>query len=178
MEFVHSAHAEVFVPIEELIVIEKRLTAAEEEEDIPLKQKLENELVIHLEELTNCLIPETQDRKFPDDLMLLAEAVLFYESKCTDEWQNNAKYVIKDYLKLRIYLTNLASTRMSPEFAENTKFMRLLRSFYQSALDAYEGLEFVSKLPKLIHAKTGNWMTRKLLEGDLDKQEEERVTTK
>lgn len=45
--------------------------------------------------------------------------------------------------------------------------MRLLQNFHASVLAAREALVFVSKLPKLIHAKTSDWMTKKLLEPDL-----------
>jgi len=168
LETMFDAHNQVFVPIEECIRIESDLTEVEEALNIEEKQRLENELVVHVEEITNKLIPKSAEKKFPADVVPHAEAVLFYENKCSEEWQTAAKYVIRDYLKIRIYLTRIAEMRMCPEFVENQKFMRLLNNFHQSVIDALPALEFVSKLPKLIHAKTSNWLTRKLLEPELN----------
>merc|ERR1711862_1024163 len=98
--------------------------------------------------------------------MGLAEACIFYESKCTEEWLQLAKHLVKDYLELRAYIAKIPEERLDPELAQNDEFMRLLRLFHSSVLQARDALEFVSKLPKLIHAKTDHWMTSKLLEPD------------
>jgi len=164
----HTIHTEVFAPIEKLVTIEARLTNAEEKLDIEAKQQLENDFVDAIEEFVHLLFPETTQSKFPADTIPLAEACIFYETKCTDEWLYMAKHLLKDYLEVRIFVANIPRTRVVPQHLENQTFMRLLRNFHKSVLDALEALEFVAKLPKLIHAKTSTWMTRKLLEPDLD----------
>merc|ERR1711915_1036504 len=135
--------------------------------DIETKQALENKLVKYVESFTNSLLPETKTDKFPDDVIPLAEACIFYESKCTEEWLHLAKYLIKDYLELRMFIRNVPEERLKPQLKENNEMMRLLKNFHSSVLGAREALDFVSKLPKLIHAKTQDWMTKKLLEPDL-----------
>merc|ERR1712072_143587 len=163
----HSIHTEVFAPIEKLVTIEAKLTTAEEKLDIESKLVLENDFVDALEEFIHLLFPETASNKFPVDVVQLAEACIFYETKCTEEWLNLAKHLIKDYLEVRIFVTNIPRTRIVPQHLDNQTFVRLLRNFHKSVLDASEALEFVARLPKLIYAKTSNWMTRKLLEPDL-----------
>lgn len=167
LKALHVIHTEVFAQIEKLVSIETKLTQSEEKHDIEMKQRLENELVEAMQEFVNVLFPDTAERRFPEDVIPLAEACVFYETKCTEEWLNLAKHLIKDYLEVRIYITNIPVTRIHPQHHENTQFVRLLKTFHKSVTEAYEALEFVSKLPKLIHAKTSNWMTRRLLEPDL-----------
>jgi hypothetical protein len=157
----------VFKPVHNMVVTENQLSYAEERLDIESKQKFENDFIRHIEEFTNTCFPETKDDKFPDDVIPLAEACIFYESKCTEEWLSLAKYLIKDYLELRIYITKIPEERLIPEWQKNITFMRLLQKFHASVLAAKDALEFVSKLPKLIHAKTADWMTKTLLEPDL-----------
>jgi hypothetical protein len=157
----------VFAPIDKLVTIEFMLTNAEERLDIEIKQRLENEFVYTVEEFTHVVFPETRAESFPDDTIPLAEGCIFYESKCTDEWLHLAKHLIKDYLELRVYITNIPNDRLKPQLKENQQLMRLLKGFYDSVLAAKEALEFVAQLPKLIHSKTSDWMTKKLLEPDL-----------
>lgn len=163
----HTILSEVFEPVDRLIVTENQLSAAEERLDIESKQKLENEFIKHIEDFTNSCFPDTCAEKFPEDVIPLAEACIFYESKCTEEWLTLAKYLIKDYLELRVYITKIPEERIVPALKENATLMRLLEKFHASVLAAKDALEFVSKLPKLIHAKTADWMTKTLLEPDL-----------
>jgi len=163
----HSILTEVFTPIDKLVEVERELTEAEERLDVEAKQTLENELVSAIEGFTHTLFPETEVEPFPDEVIPLAEACVFYEMKCTEEWLNLAKHLIKNYLEVRIFVTNIPMERIRPQFQENANFMRLLRNFHASVLEAREALAFVAKLPKLTHAKTAGWMTRKLLEPDL-----------
>jgi len=167
MKASHGIMTKVFAPVDKLITVEHMLSQAEERLDIEIKQRLENELVYGIEEFVHVLFPETRLENFPDDVIPLAEACIFYKSKCTDEWLHLAKHLIKDYLELRIYIMNIAEERLNPQLKENQQMMRLLKSFYDSVIAAKEALTFVSKLPKLIHAKTSDWMTKKLLEPDL-----------
>jgi len=169
-EYVKARHGiltEVFLPIEKLVSTEARLTTAEEKLDIEAKQALEADFVAAVEEFINVLYPDTANQKFPADVIQLAEACIFYETKCTEEWLHLAKYLIKDYLELRLFVANIPQTRVVPQHLDNQSFMRLLQNFHKSVIEATEALEFVAQLPKLIHAKTSNWMTRKLLEPDL-----------
>lgn len=169
-EYVKARHeilAKVFEPVDRLVTLEMMLTQAEERLDIEAKQTLENELVRWVERFARMLMPELPLQEFPDDVIPLAEACIFYESKSTDEWLHLAKYLIKDYLELRIYISQIPEVRLQPQLKENRTMMRLLKNFHQSVLEAQPALDFVSRLPKLIHAKTSNWMTKKLLEPDL-----------
>mmetsp|Transcript_88166 Transcript_88166/g.227340 ORF Transcript_88166/g.227340 Transcript_88166/m.227340 type:complete len:372 (+) Transcript_88166:79-1194(+) len=164
----HEILSKVFEPIDKLVTLEMMLTQAEERLDIEAKQALENELIRTIETFTHKVCAgQVPADPFPEDVIPLAEACLFYESKCTDEWLHVAKYVIKDYLELRIYIMKIPEERLKPELKENSQMMRLLKNFHESVLAARGALDFVSKLPKLIHAKTTNWMTKKLLEPDL-----------
>jgi len=171
LEFVKARHnilTEVFEKVEGLIMTEVQLTQAEERLDIESKQRLENDFVHKIEEFTQVCFPEVAAGEgFPDDVIPLAEACIFYESKCTEEWLILSKYLLKDYLELRVYITKIPEDRINPQLQENATFMRLLTNFHASVLAAREALFFVSKLPKLIHAKTSDWMTKKLLEPDL-----------
>lgn len=113
------------------------------------------------------LFPETAVEKFPTDVIPLAEACIFYESKCTEEWLQLAKHLIYEYLELRIYVMKIPEQRLNPQLKENPQFMKHLKRFHAATLAAREALDFVSKLPQLIHAKTSDWMTKRLLEPDL-----------
>lgn len=169
-KFVKARHAilsKVFEQVDRLITVENFLTQAEERLDIEMKQRLENEFVNAVEEFTNGCFPESKSDSFPNDVIPLAEACIFYESKCTDEWLHQAKHLIKDYLELRIYVMKIPEERLNPQLKENTQLMRLLKNFHASVITAKGALDFVSRLPKLIHAKTSDWMTKKLLEPDL-----------
>jgi len=171
LEYVKARHnilTEVFDKVEGLIVTEVQLTQAEERLDIESKQRLENDFVRKIEDFTQLCFADTAGGEgFPEDVIPLAEACIFYESKCTEEWLLLSKYLLKDYLELRVYITKIPEERIMPQLKENTSFMRLLQNFHGSVLAAREALLFVSKLPKLIHAKTSDWMTKKLLEPDL-----------
>mmetsp|Transcript_29358 Transcript_29358/g.93629 ORF Transcript_29358/g.93629 Transcript_29358/m.93629 type:complete len:369 (-) Transcript_29358:496-1602(-) len=169
-EYVKARHeilTKVFDQVDKLITIEMMLSQAEERLDIEMKQRLENDFIHHVERFTHECFPETKDEAFPADVIPLAEACIFYESKCTDEWLHSAKYLIKDYLELRNYISKVPEDRLKPQLRENAELMRLLKSFHTSVLSAHEALEFVAKLPKLIHAKTSDWMTKRLLDPDL-----------
>jgi len=150
------------------VCLEMQITQAEERLDIVGKQRLENDFVRAVEDFCHELFPETQSVMFPDEVMPLAEACIFYESKCVDEWLHLAKYLIKDYLELRIYVMKIPEERLKPEHKENAALMKLLKNFHASVLAAREALAFVAKLPRLLNAKTSDWMTRKLLEPDLE----------
>lgn len=167
----HSILTEVFEKVDGLIVTEQQLTSAEESLDIEAKQRFENDFVEKIEAFTAVCFPDLSGAYdgsgFPPDVIPLAEACIFYESKCTEEWLLLCKYLLKDYLELRVYITKIPEERINPQLKENTAFMRLLQNFHASVTAAKEALIFVSKLPKLIHAKTENWMTKKLLEPDL-----------
>jgi len=163
----HSILTEVFQPVDRLIMTEVQLTQAEERLDIENKQRLENEFVAAIEDFTLTCFPETAGEAFPEDVIPLAEACIFYESKCTEEWLLLAKYLLKDYLELRVYITLIPEERIKPQLKDNATLMRLLKNFRSSVVEAREALLFVAKLPKLIHAKTTDWMTKKLLEPDL-----------
>jgi hypothetical protein len=169
-EYVKARHGiltEVFEPIDKLIMIEVQLTQAEERLDVEAKQRLENEFVIAVEAFTHVLFPETKAEEFHAEVIPLAEACIFYESKCTEEWLLLAKHLLKDYLELRIHIMKIPEERLKPDLMENHQLTRKMRSFHSSVLAARDALEFVARLPKLIHAKTENWMTKKLLEPDL-----------
>jgi len=143
------------------------LTQAEERRDIETKQRLENEFVIAVEEFSNALIPETKGEQFPASVIPLAEACIFYESKCTEEWLHLAKHLINDYMELRIYVMKIPEVRLIPQLKENTQMIRHLKNFHASVIAAREALDFVSRLPNLIHAKTSDWLTKKVLEPDM-----------
>ena len=57
---------------------------------------------------------------------------MFYEKKLTPQMLDQAKHVIKDYLELRIYLSNVKQTRLELEYLANNTFCRLLKKFYAS----------------------------------------------
>mmetsp|Transcript_138225 Transcript_138225/g.441684 ORF Transcript_138225/g.441684 Transcript_138225/m.441684 type:complete len:368 (-) Transcript_138225:40-1143(-) len=169
-EYVKARHeilTQVFQQVDRLVTLEMMLTQAEERLDVEAKQALENELVREIEKFTRYLCPDLPHEDFPEDVIPLAEACIFYESKCTEEWLHLAKYLIKDYLELRIYISKIPEERLKPQLKENQQLMRILRSFHESVLASRVALDFVSRLPRLIHAKTSNWMTKKLLEPDL-----------
>ncbi|CAL1142818.1 unnamed protein product [Cladocopium goreaui] len=185
----HEIMTKVFEQVEQIISVEMELTQAEERHDIDAKQRLENEFVhVWLNLGTHSgvkkgfggeamriwhshskvlLFPETAVEKFPTDVIPLAEACIFYESKCTEEWLQLAKHLIYEYLELRIYVMKIPEQRLNPQLKENPQFMKHLKRFHAATLAAREALDFVSKLPQLIHAKTSDWMTKRLLEPDL-----------
>ena len=111
----HTVLCEVFQPVDRLVCLEMQITQAEERLDIVGKQRLENDFVRAVEDFCHELFPETQSVMFPDEVMPLAEACIFYESKCVDEWLHLAKYLIKDYLELRIYVMKIPEERLKPE---------------------------------------------------------------
>eukprot|EP00929_Paragymnodinium_shiwhaense_P067226 TRINITY_DN3384_c0_g1_i1.p1 TRINITY_DN3384_c0_g1~~TRINITY_DN3384_c0_g1_i1.p1 ORF type:complete len:375 (+),score=94.72 TRINITY_DN3384_c0_g1_i1:104-1228(+) len=158
---------QVYEPIDRLVTVELQLTQAEERLDIEAKQRCENELISLIEEFAHTHFPQTAAEEFPEDVIPLAEACIFYESKCTEEWLLKAKYLMKDYLDLRVYIMKIPEDRLKPDLNENKQLMKLVNNFHSSVVSAKEALRFVAKLPKLIHAKTENWMTKKLLEPDL-----------
>merc|ERR1740117_1458557 len=102
-----------------LVNLELQLTQAEEKLDIQAKQHLENEFVSQVEDFLHVLFPETRGEPFPDDTVPLAEACIFYESKCTEEWLHLCKHLIKEYLELRIYVMQITENRLSPQHKEN-----------------------------------------------------------
>lgn len=167
MKAKHKILDEVFMPIAKLVTTESALTQAEERLDIRAKQALENEFIMHAQDFIHTLFPETRAEEMPADTIPLAEACVFYETKCTEEWLHLAKHLIKDYLELRIFVMNIPKDRIHPEHQENTQMCRLLRNFHTSVMEAREALAFVAKLPRLFDSKTSDWMTRKLLEPDL-----------
>mmetsp|Transcript_2273 Transcript_2273/g.4539 ORF Transcript_2273/g.4539 Transcript_2273/m.4539 type:complete len:370 (+) Transcript_2273:100-1209(+) len=169
-ELVKSRHAiltQVYEPVDRLINIELQMSQAEERLDIESKQRLENDFVHSIEDFTHTLFPESATDMFPEDVIPLAEACIFYESKCTEEWLLLCKYLLKDYLELRIYIAKIPEERINPHLKQNTDFMRLLKSFHNSVIAAREALAFVAQLPKLIHAKISDWMTKDVMEPDL-----------
>jgi len=157
----------VFEPMDKLIQIELMLSQAEERLDIEAKQRMENEFTKTAQEFTHVCFPETGNEEFPEDVIPLAEACIFYESKCSEEWLLLAKHLLKDYLGLRIYIMKIPEERLYPNLKDNAQLMQFMKTFHTSVLAAREALAFVARLPKLIHAKTENWMTKKLVEPDL-----------
>eukprot|EP00747_Dinoflagellata_sp_TGD_P024277 gnl/TRDRNA2_/TRDRNA2_130441_c1_seq2.p1 gnl/TRDRNA2_/TRDRNA2_130441_c1~~gnl/TRDRNA2_/TRDRNA2_130441_c1_seq2.p1 ORF type:complete len:372 (-),score=108.28 gnl/TRDRNA2_/TRDRNA2_130441_c1_seq2:155-1270(-) len=163
----HTILNEVFEPIDRLVTIEMQLSQAEDRLDIESKQRLEQDFVNAVEEYTYYVFGSERNEPFPDEVIALSEACIFYETKCSEEWLQVAKHLIKDYLELRIFIMKIPEERIKPELKDNQTFMRLLKAFQGSVLAAREPLAFVAQLPKLINAKTSDWMTRKLLEPDL-----------
>jgi len=163
----HDILNKVYAPVDKLVLTEAMLTQAEERLDVEGKQRLEGELVATAEALANELFQETKQDMFPDDVVPLAEACIFYESKCTEEWLHLCRHLIKDYLELRAYISKIPDVRLFPELAKNADMCRLLKNFHASVLAAREALRFVATLPALIHAKTSDWMTKSLLAPDL-----------
>merc|ERR1712130_267529 len=96
-----------------------------------------------------------------------AETCLFYESKCTDQWLMFVKYLLKDYIELRVYITKIPEVRLSPDLQSNLQLMSLLENFHASVVAATPALEFAAFLPKITHNKMENWMTKKVLLPDL-----------
>lgn len=92
---------------------------------------------------------------------------MFYESKCPAKWLTLCKYLIKAYLELRIFITNIPSERLHPQLHDNTKLIRLLKAFHKAVLEAQEALEAVAKFPRLAYCKTEGWMTKALLEPEV-----------
>ncbi|CAD7957039.1 unnamed protein product [Amoebophrya sp. A120] len=155
-----------------LVEIEKKLTDAEDRLEIARKQEYENLFTREIEGIIHDnwsyvigVNEELKSKTFYDSAVPLAEACIFYESKVTPEWLEQCKYVVKDYLELRIYVAGLPSTRLQLEFDKNTTFLRLLKKFHTSVHAAEEAFTFVDQLPK--NTKQSNHMTRKLLEPDL-----------
>mmetsp|Transcript_52389 Transcript_52389/g.125145 ORF Transcript_52389/g.125145 Transcript_52389/m.125145 type:complete len:369 (+) Transcript_52389:75-1181(+) len=170
-EFVKARHnilSEVFEPIDKLVTLEMQMTQSEERLDIEFKQHLECAFMTAVEEFCHMVFPETKAEAFPEEVIPLAEACIFYESKCLDEWLHLAKHLIKDYMELRLYVMKIPEERLNPQHKENAELMRLVKNLHASVLAAKDALAFVAKLPKLIHAKTSDWMTKKLLESDLE----------
>merc|ERR1712039_617012 len=118
--------------------------------DIEAKQRLENQFIRYVQAFANELLPSTRPEKFPDNVVPLAEACIFYEFKCTEGWLQLSKVLIKDYLELRIYIKKIPEERLKPQLKDNTVLARLLKEFHQSVLLAREGLDFVARRPKLI----------------------------
>jgi hypothetical protein len=164
----HDILSKVFTPVDKLVMTELMLSQAEERLDVEGKQRLENDLIRYVEEFTHDLFPETKADLFPDNVIPLAEGCIFYESKCTEEWLHHSRHLLKDYLELRNYIMKIPEVRLSPHLAQNTDLCRLLKDFHTSVLTARKALEFVATLPKLIHAKTCDWMTKRLMAPDLD----------
>jgi len=163
-----SIHNEVFTPVDKLVQLEARLTGMEERGQIADKQRLENDFVGALEEFINLLYPDTAENvPFPEDVIPLAEAAVFYGSKGTAEGLNLCKYLIKAYVELRIYITNIKTERLLPHLHDNKNFCRLLKTFHQSVQDARDALEVVSRRPRLLDCKTEGWMTKKVLEPEV-----------
>jgi len=168
-----AIHTEVFAPVDKLVTLEAKLTVAEERNAIAEKQKLENELVYALEEFVNLLYPDkSESTPFPEDVIPLSEAAMFYSSRSSLEDTNLAKHVIKAYLELRIYITSIKKDRLHPQLHDNKVFCRLLKTFHQSVLDAYDALELVSRRPRLLDCKTEGWMTKRLLEQEVKEMQE------
>lgn len=163
----HNILNKVFEPVEKIITLELVLTQAEERAEPEQKQRYEHLFVQAVEQFTHLLFPQTQDYPFPENVIPLAEGCIFYETKCKDEWLHTAKHLIKDYLELRTYVARIPEERLSPQYAENVQLCRLLQAFFDSVCDAREALDYVSRLPQLIHAKTENWMSKSLLEPEL-----------
>lgn len=86
------------------------------------------------------------------------------ETKATPLWLMQAKYVIKDYLELRVFLSETVIGKgIDCEYGKNMALVRLLKKFWTSVTEAEEMFMFVSQLPRILSTKTENWMTKKLL---------------
>jgi len=163
----HEILNKVFSSVDKLVVVEMMLSQSEERGDIEGKQRMEGELVGYAEALCNELFPDTKAEMLPEDVIPLAEACIFYESKCTEEWLHLCRHLIKDYLELRVFISKVPEVRLFPELGKNADLCRLLKNFHTAVLSAREALAFVATLPALIHAKTSDWMTKQLLAPDL-----------
>ncbi|CAK0864345.1 unnamed protein product [Prorocentrum cordatum] len=117
-----------YVKVRHDILNKAMLTQAEERLDIEGKQRLEGELVWAAEALANELFQETKQDMFPDDVIPLAEACIFYESKVTEEWLHLCRHLIKDYLELRAYISKIPEVRLFAELAKNADMCRLLKN--------------------------------------------------
>jgi hypothetical protein len=175
MKEMQDIHKEVFTPVDNLVTLESQLSAAEERGAIAEKQRLENELVYALEEFVNLLYPDkSESTPFPEDVIPLAEAAVFYALKMGGEGLNLCKHLIKAYLELRVYITEIRRERLHPQYHENKAFCRLLKTFYQSVLDASDALEVVSRKPRLLDCKTEGWMTKALMEPEIKEMQDPR----
>jgi hypothetical protein len=163
----HEILSRVFEPVDKLVTLEVMLSQAEERGDIEAKQTIENDFVKRVEAFTRKVCDDLGEGDFPAEVIPLAEGCLFYETKCSEEHLHVAKHVIKDYLELRLYVNKIPEVRLSPDYVKNPAFIRLLNTFHKSVLEAKDALEFAAEMPKLIHAKTTKWMTKKMIEPDV-----------
>lgn len=163
----HSIHGQVYEAIGHIVTTEAALTRAEDRMDVNAKEELQNTLVMNLEAFANTIFPDTKSESFPEDVICLAESCIFHETKCAEEWLHLAKYLIKDYLGLRTYITRIPEERLRPDFIKNKELCRLVLDFHASVIAARKGLDFAAKQPKLTCAKTENFLTARLLAPDL-----------
>ncbi|CEM22678.1 unnamed protein product [Vitrella brassicaformis CCMP3155] len=165
-----TIHNQVFEPIDKIMSIETALTKAEDRGDMTSKQTQESEIVAALEVVTNKVLPETASKPLPPDCVEMAEACLFYDIRIPPVLVNAAKWVVKDFIEVRLYLTELPLKRMHPHFQDNPVLIRVLRNFHRSVMGAAEALQHARRLPKISAAKigcNGSWMTKKLIQPEI-----------
>lgn len=150
-------HEEVFKPVDNLVTLEHAVTLAEEEPCGRLRPEKTRELVTALEKLINALLPNTAEIQFPQDVITLTEAALFYELPCAvecrrrgrpeEEWQELAMRVMKEYLEVRIFLTTIPQERLHPQHHDNYLFIRFLKGFHKAVAESSDLWEFLAALP-------------------------------
>lgn len=107
LKAVHTILEEVFTPIEQLVSLEEALSNAEREEDEAEVSKNEQALANAMEGFYNVLFPSTDESKFPEDVIQLAEMTVFYHTKCEPEWVEQANAVIRDFLTARAFIAKI-----------------------------------------------------------------------
>jgi hypothetical protein len=169
-------HNDVFKPISVMVQIEAEMSKAEELEDMQEKQKLEEELVKAAEEFYNVVYPPKQlgankweeRAAWPDEVIPLAEACVFYESKMDQERLNLCRYVLKAFMELRKAISDVPIDRIHEEYTKNEDLVRVLGCFQRAIMDALEPLEHTAGLPRIGNFKREQWMTRAVLEPEVD----------
>lgn len=166
----HEILKKVFESVEVLVTTESALCKAEQSLDVEAKQQLENEFAHLSEKMVLEIFPDRMKgdaRRFPENVIPLAEACLFYDSKCSEELLDLAKVVIKDYFELRFCVARIPEERLCPQLRENGQLCRLLWTFHASVLAAEKAFSFVAQLPNISYTKTTDWMTKDLMEKDV-----------
>mmetsp|Transcript_67541 Transcript_67541/g.154893 ORF Transcript_67541/g.154893 Transcript_67541/m.154893 type:complete len:142 (+) Transcript_67541:172-597(+) len=121
----------------------------------------------HLVTLLDIMFPETAKVPKLPNTIPLAEAAVFYQTKCSEDWCTLAKHVIKDFMELRLLFGEVETKRLRPEFLHNDDLVRILKHFHVSVVDAREALDFAATLPEILYTKTDKWMTREQLEPEV-----------
>merc|ERR1719460_2788635 len=143
---------------------------------ISVMGQLEEELVKAAEAFYNLGHPPKQlgankweEREpWPDEVIPLAEACVFYESKMDAERLNLCRYVLKAFMELRKAISDVPIDRIHEEYSKNEDLVRVLGCFQRAITDALEPLEHTAGLPRIGNFKREQWMTRAVLEPEVD----------